>query len=78
MVVYTDRNGEQTFERNVFNRERQGIFENPLFEEIVRNQDQLQPDQIKRANLLVAYQKNIDNRYDLDVQIVNYVELPTS
>lgn len=55
MVVYTDRNGEQTFERNVFNRERLGIFENPLFEEIVRNQDQLQPDQIKRANLLVAY-----------------------
>lgn len=32
MLYYTDRNGKQTFEKNVFSRERLDIIDNPIFE----------------------------------------------
>jgi hypothetical protein len=37
MIFYMDKKGVQTFEKNIFNRERLDIMENPLFENIIRN-----------------------------------------
>lgn len=34
MICYIDRKGKQTFEKNLFSRERFDIIDNPLFEKI--------------------------------------------
>lgn len=65
MVCYTEKDGKQRFEKSIFNRERLDIINNALFEEIFRGE--MTPDKIKRGSLLVAYELNINNRYDLDV-----------
>lgn len=36
MIYYIDRKGKQTFEKNVFSRERLDIIDNPLFETIFK------------------------------------------
>lgn len=36
MIYYIDRRGKQTFEKNVFSRERLDIIDNPLFETIFK------------------------------------------
>jgi len=36
MIYYIDRKGKQTFEKNVFSRERLDIIDNPLFENIFK------------------------------------------
>lgn len=36
MIYYIDRKGKQTFEKNVFSRERLDIIDNPLFEKIFK------------------------------------------
>ena len=36
MIYYMDRKGKQTFEKNVFSRERLDIIDNPLFENIFK------------------------------------------
>lgn len=38
MIYYIDREGKQTFEKNVFSRERLDIIDNPLFENIFKRQ----------------------------------------
>lgn len=68
MLCYTNIKGEQRFEKNIFHRERLEIMDNALFEEIMRA-DVLTPKLKKRGALLVAYELNKDNRYDLDVCI---------
>ncbi|KAM3141406.1 hypothetical protein pb186bvf_006524 [Paramecium bursaria] len=64
MVCYTSKDGTQRFEKSIFNRERIDIIDNPLFEEIFRSE--MTPKLRKRGSLLMAYETNRDNRYDLD------------
>lgn len=73
MVYYIDKQGRQIFEKNLFSRERLDIGDNPLFEKILRA-PKMTPELFKRGNELVAYTKNIDNRYDLDVILLHYFE----
>jgi hypothetical protein len=56
MLFYVDREGKARFEKNNFTRERLDIIDNPLFEDILRHPESLTADQLRRANLLVAYQ----------------------
>jgi hypothetical protein len=37
MIYYIDREGNQRFEKNNFNKERLDIINNPLFETIYKN-----------------------------------------
>ena len=37
MIYYVDRKGKQTFEKNVFSRERLDIIDNPLFENMFKD-----------------------------------------
>ncbi|CAD8197898.1 unnamed protein product [Paramecium pentaurelia] len=64
MVCYTDKQGKQKFEKSIFNRERLDIIDNALFEEIFRGE--MTSEKIKRGSLLVAYELNCNNRFDLD------------
>lgn len=38
MIIYTDRLGKQTFEKNVFSRERLDIIDNPIFEKLFQSE----------------------------------------
>ncbi|KAL4498318.1 hypothetical protein ABPG72_013124 [Tetrahymena utriculariae] len=65
MVYYIDKKGKQTFEKNIFSRERLDVSDNPLFEKILRARS-ITPKLFKRGNELIAYTKHMENRYDLD------------
>ena len=66
-TFYVNKKGEHVESKNVFTQERSEYLENQLFEPIYRQYYwKRSPYLIKTGNLLVAYNKFVEDRHDLD------------
>ena len=78
-MIYVDKKGNQTTQKNVFSNERIEFLENPIFEKIYRWYYFDRTSAIvKKGNLLVAYNEFISDQYELknylSFKTVNFVD----
>jgi hypothetical protein len=64
-----DRQGNNLIEKILFNEERPDLLENPFLEFLMKKKP-WNEQQLEKANLISAYYLNINNRFDLDVNLL--------
>lgn len=66
-MLYIDKEGGHTTQKNIFNNEKIEYLNNPIFEKIYRQYFyDRSKEVVKKGNLLVAYNKHIDDQDDLN------------
>lgn len=66
-LFYVNKKGATVSEKNIINREKIDQINNPLFEEIVKNWYYTRDIKLQKiGNLLIAYNKNLYNRFNLN------------
>ncbi len=68
-MYFVDRQGNNLIEKILFNEERPDLLENPFLEFLMKKKP-WNEQQLEKANLISAYYLNINNRFDLDVNLL--------